>query len=286
LIVRVLHLRAPAFHSLAAFRSVCPPTAHRTLTRRADPARFLLAKLVLRSPKWHRLRGGPRTLAAYARELGGSSGAVRAGLRQLCGRAPLGDHAWAVQDVPPAEWLDMIAADVAKYDADTAAPASAKKKAKSNIVDLTVDSDDEGGPPDEDVPMRPPPRPPTSSVVIKREQPEAGPSRIKLEPTTPPPTYLAAPTRVKIECEEPTLEGPVQTAARLENPERKQARQASPPHPPRNASFAQDDNVASLEDLLSVLSGSELKTLARDHKLKATGKVAYMVLTFGPAADD
>jgi hypothetical protein len=170
--------------------------------------------------------------------------------------------------------------------AGAAAPASAKKKAKSNIVDLTVDSDDEGGPPDEDVPMRPPPRPPTSSVVIKREQPEAGPSRIKLEPTTPPPTYLAAPTRVKIECEEPTLEGPAQTAARLENPERKQARQASPPHPPRNASFAQDDNVASLEDLLSVLSGSELKTLARDHKLKATGKVAYMVLTFGPAADD
>jgi hypothetical protein len=244
-----------------------------SLIHLADPARFLLAKLALRSPKWHRLLGSKLSLSSYARELGGDLGVVQAGLAQLCGLTDLETRCWVVQDVTPADWLDMIAADVARHRtsttaADTTTTKKRAGKAAAQPIDLTQDSDEE--PASHDATMRPPALTTRSISPIRQGSSEAGPSRVKQEPSSPPPPY-SPPVKMEDIKTEQQLGTAMHIDPRAPVPIPKP--EAVPPLSPRRAVFALDVRKASLEDLLGVLSGPELKKLAKEQKLKLKGTV-------------
>jgi hypothetical protein len=243
----------------------------------------LLAKLALRSHKWHRLKGGAHALHNYAGELGEKSNVatIRAAIGHLCGHFPLASAPWLVEKITPEEWGPRLAeerADAAKHFATPQKTKDVKlrmdssptfrmrrpaKRAKlteppdpASVVDLTYDEEEEESGSTsliDELKYE-------SSEEIKSELSDAAnihrsvvPSAsTKAEPVGAPPSSLEASSASADEV----------------------------------AHFAASDSEASLADLLGILSNEELKALCKELKLRPNGTVSSIQVLIKIIADD
>jgi hypothetical protein len=279
-----------------------------------DASRYLLVKMALRTHKWHRLLGNGLCLAKYAKEVGDGSGdaCIRAALSQISGEVTLGRTPWMVEDLSDDQWANLLTAE--RLNAATLFPPPgptqitqrlentptrrksrlARRKPRVSvpvpagveIIDLTSDVEDE-----DITPMVVDEPTATSSDVemeIKQgnsisgqDQPIASSSTVH---PLPPTDTGSSSSDIKTEDTEQALPQAVVAAAPTAYPI---PPISSPPNvvPPKSEnalsslpnacfSFGTVTIHASLRDLLEMLSGTELRQLARDNKLRVSGNVS------------
>jgi hypothetical protein len=232
----------------------------------SDASRYVLVKLALRAHKWHRMLGSARCIGNYVKDVGdGSSDApIRAALDQLCGKRPLEPYTWVVDDVSKDQWTTLLASERASADAmyrkEPTKPArkaaitpdrprrfrkkrpSGPPPLPSQIIDLTFDEEEDIKP------------------IIKDLLPTLNTSPFAPEREPKRPIDLALPS---------PLSSP---ASRVQKDTRNDATSAQEcGNTVDTAAFVESN--PTLPELLGILSGAELKQIAREYKLKTIGNV-------------
>jgi hypothetical protein len=243
--------------------------------------------------------GGAHALTNYSKEIGDGfdDAPIRAAIAQICGQIPLGPGHWVVDDVQKEDWGPLLMAeraDAARLFPKEEPRATPKFRLtsmnkirlrklrrprkrvklsdahnKSEVIDLTLDEEDEPSTAVDSLE--------TELANIKSEPADSaledilvpGPSTTKTDPVevSTPTSELPRPSSSSAYPSPPASSPPVPSGIKPD-PE-------PGPLPEAFGNFGACVDDASLSDLLGVLTVPELKNLAQEYKIRASGRVRY-----------